>query len=517
MKNIFACCLIFFILAGLTAGCGGGGGVGDASSARSLSVNIDTGRYIPPDVVQYRVFVLATSTGQAVASSTINVPDTSVTITDVPKGQVNVAAFAVNALGIVGAYGTGSVNIVEGATTTLNISLVEGTGYWVVLGPSVTADPYGRSFPYESRTVSAAFLYPAAMSGVKCTVSNIHGADTAMYDSGPGGAWTVMQYSFADQPHVGWVNLIGRGTGSYFENTLIRDSGQETGNYSFAINGLGALPVNTTVPYNYNYPGIPQITSPLPSADVDFDNDLTINWVDLGPGYGYLVIAKAAYSGSAGLPVYSYLWSNVDLRQLDVNDPRSYISLYAGLPEETSATIPGGTFPAGYPNVNISVIAVPKDQLSYNSSGAAESIEDPGKSRYSMLHIWNAVIPTATFTIAVNPYGEAPRIASISPSTFSAGQEVSILGSGFGSSQGTGRVYFGNLDAGTASVWHDTFIMVQAPQNVESGYLKVETSTGGVSNPYPYNVQIAYLLDRLMASVRLNIYHINSIYKKWAS
>ncbi len=111
---------------------------------------------------------------------------------------------------------------------------------------------------------------------------------------------------------------------------------------------------------------------------------------------------------------------------------------------------------------------------------------------------------------AIGPAAAAPLITSLSPSSGPAHQDylrssgsgcavtstlVTISGSNFGATQGTGRVEF--LQAGTNRVqgcvlsWSDSQIRVRVPGGASSGPVRVVTS-GGVSNSVNFTVTYSY-------------------------
>lgn len=74
-----------------------------------------------------------------------------------------------------------------------------------------------------------------------------------------------------------------------------------------------------------------------------------------------------------------------------------------------------------------------------------------------------------------------PNITGISPAVASAGSLVTILGSGFGQTQGFGGVTFSNEGA-AVQFWSDTSITVAVPHDVSAGYVVVTTGLLLTSN-----------------------------------
>ena len=83
----------------------------------------------------------------------------------------------------------------------------------------------------------------------------------------------------------------------------------------------------------------------------------------------------------------------------------------------------------------------------------------------------------------------APTVASVSPTTGSAGTQVSLTGSGFGSLQGTGMIVLGTT-LGTVVSWSDTQVFATVNTGSMSGVAEVEQ--GGLpSNTVAFTVNTA--------------------------
>jgi hypothetical protein len=87
----------------------------------------------------------------------------------------------------------------------------------------------------------------------------------------------------------------------------------------------------------------------------------------------------------------------------------------------------------------------------------------------------------------------APSVASVSPTSGSAGTQVSITGSGFGSSQGTGIIVLGTT-LGTVVSWSDTQVVATVNTGSMSGVAEVEQ--GGLpSNTVAFTVNTASITN----------------------
>ncbi|MHB1684892.1 MAG: cellulase family glycosylhydrolase [Bacilli bacterium] len=78
------------------------------------------------------------------------------------------------------------------------------------------------------------------------------------------------------------------------------------------------------------------------------------------------------------------------------------------------------------------------------------------------------------------PQSSAPSIASLSPTSGTAGTAVTIAGSNFGSSQGSSVVNFG-ATAATVTSWSNTSVTATAP-NLAAGTVNVTVSVGGTAS-----------------------------------
>jgi hypothetical protein len=84
-------------------------------------------------------------------------------------------------------------------------------------------------------------------------------------------------------------------------------------------------------------------------------------------------------------------------------------------------------------------------------------------------------IMAATLTGAPRP--ESPVVTSISPRSGIAGTMVTIVGNGFGSSQGSGTVSLGGMPA-TIVAWSGGQIQAAVPPDIQTGPVQVTTGVG---------------------------------------
>jgi hypothetical protein len=103
--------------------------------------------------------------------------------------------------------------------------------------------------------------------------------------------------------------------------------------------------------------------------------------------------------------------------------------------------------------------------------------------------------------------GTAPAITSITPTSGPGGTVVAVSGSGFGKSQGSGKVTFANTQATVAS-WTDTAVAVKVPADLKNGNYMVKVSTGkATSNQIVFLVTAAKTTSSSEASRTGEIEH----------
>jgi len=91
----------------------------------------------------------------------------------------------------------------------------------------------------------------------------------------------------------------------------------------------------------------------------------------------------------------------------------------------------------------------------------------------------DAVVPDAA---------PAPTLDSIAPDVAVITTQVTLHGSHFGASQGTGKVSFGPATTADVQTWSDTQIIVTVPDVLPDAYDVTVTSAGGTSNAQPFRV-----------------------------
>ncbi|HTS07534.1 MAG TPA: IPT/TIG domain-containing protein [Candidatus Eisenbacteria bacterium] len=106
-------------------------------------------------------------------------------------------------------------------------------------------------------------------------------------------------------------------------------------------------------------------------------------------------------------------------------------------------------------------------------------------SSESTSYTYSATFDNVSVSTSSNP---APQITGISATTASAGEQVTISGSGFGASQGSSQVLLNN-SAATINSWSATSLTITIPSGATSGYLIVSVAPSmNDSNPIDFTV-----------------------------
>ena len=126
--------------------------------------------------------------------------------------------------------------------------------------------------------------------------------------------------------------------------------------------------------------------------------------------------------------------------------------------------------------------------LKTTDGGSTWVVQHPGSPGYLMLGV-SAVDATTAWAggfsgiLGTHDGGdERPDIASIAPSSGRIGNEVTISGCDFGSSQGSSSVSFGAVQATGYNSWSDTQIKVLVPSISQGLYQVTVTTPAGTSN-----------------------------------
>jgi hypothetical protein len=150
-----------------------------------------------------------------------------------------------------------------------------------------------------------------------------------------------------------------------------------------------------------------------------------------------------------------------------------------GLPG-TQVAITGSGFGAGQGNGNVWLGTVPAIVNTW-SDGQIVATVATGAATGNAQILQNGVMSNAVpFTINL------PHITGISPNNGSASTVVTVTGSGFGATQGSGNVWIGST-YGSVAGWSDTQVVASVASNAVSGIVKIEQN-GTWSNAVTFTV-----------------------------
>ncbi len=227
----------------------------------------------------------------------------------------------------------------------------------------------------------------------------------------------------------------------------------------------------------------PHITSISPSSGYPADQ-ITITGtgfgssqgsgnVWLGSTYGTVVswsdtqvvasIASNATSGVAQI-LQNGVWSNT-VSLTVVRPTITSISPSTGRAGD-QITINGTSFGASQGSGNVWLGSTYGTVVSWSDTQVVASIVSGATSGVAQIYqasIWSNAISLTVVT---------PHITSISPSTGRAGDQITINGTGFGSSQGSGNVWLGST-YGTVVSWSDTQVVASIVSGATSGVAQI--------------------------------------------
>jgi mRNA-degrading endonuclease toxin of MazEF toxin-antitoxin module len=193
----------------------------------------------------------------------------------------------------------------------------------------------------------------------------------------------------------------------------------------------------------------------------------------LGSKYGNVVswantqvvatIASGATSGVAQV-LQSSVWSNqISLTVITPNI--TSISPTSGV-AGTSVTINGTGFGASQGSGNVWLGSKYGTVVSWSDTQVVATIASGATSGIAQIlqgGVWSNQISLTVIT---------PNITSISPTTAYSGDQITITGTGFGASQGSGNVWLGST-YGTVVSWSDTQVVTAVASGATSGVAQV--------------------------------------------
>jgi RHS repeat-associated protein len=393
-----------------------------------------TGLYTAPSSIaaQQTVTVIATSVADTTKSA-------SVTVT------------------LMGASGTLSETFGQALT---NIDLTkEGTADWAVFGPT---NYYNYGAPL-TRKASVTPLIPVP------STPSAYSEENFLDSPGP----FAFEDGYPDVQESG-IAPVGMVTGSpapEFDFTIPADTTQRTLKIYGSVQGSvqmtaslsdGSAPAISDTSFSNTgstalggQPYYYALTYNAASAG----QTLTVKFVAQDGGYIYLNAATLTGSPVSVAPVVT-----------SINPSSGSIG--------SMVAISGSNFGASQGPSTVTLGGVTAPVSSWSSSGQTIEVAVPAGAQSGPVQVVTNGGPSNTNVL----FTLAPTVTSLSPSFGPAGTTVTISGSGFGTSEGTGSVTFNGVSA-TPSSWTDTQITVTVPAGATTGNVVVTQGVAATSTP----------------------------------
>jgi RHS repeat-associated protein len=141
----------------------------------------------------------------------------------------------------------------------------------------------------------------------------------------------------------------------------------------------------------------------------------------------------------------------------------------------SSVTLTGSGFGATQGSSQVSFNGVAATASSWSDTGITVTVPTGATSGAVTVTVGTLTSSGVSFTVAVPSV-----VSSVSPTSAIAGTAVTIIGSGFGSTQGSSTATFNGV-AATVSSWSDTQIVATVPRSASTGAVVV-TTNGAASN-----------------------------------
>ena len=147
----------------------------------------------------------------------------------------------------------------------------------------------------------------------------------------------------------------------------------------------------------------------------------------------------------------------------------------------TSITLTGTNFGASQSNSSVTFNGTVATPTSWSSTSIAVPVPSAATTGNVVVTVGAAASNGVSFTVLV-----PPSITSVSPTSGIPGTSVTITGTGFGSTQGSGTVWLGSIN-GVVISWSDTQVVATVAAGSTSGTAKI--MQGGVwSNAVNFTV-----------------------------
>jgi Bacterial Ig-like domain (group 2)/IPT/TIG domain/Beta-propeller repeat/Galactose oxidase, central domain len=246
--------------------------------------------------------------------------------------------------------------------------------------------------------------------------------------------------------------------------------------------GVSGMTTVTVVPAVA--PVVPTITSVTPTtgssgtqvtiAGSGFGAAQGTGCVYLGTGFGVIVswadgqiVAKVAPGSQSGIVQVLQGGQQSNSIVFTVNGPTiTGISPSSGL-AGTSVTITGSGFGAAQGNGQTRLGSVNGIVTSWSDTQVVAVVPTGDASGAAQILQNGAWSNSVAFTV------NSPQIASVNPNPTAAGTQVTITGTGFGATQGSGVVWLGSTN-GVVVGWSDTQVTATVASNALSGIVRIQ-------------------------------------------
>jgi RHS repeat-associated protein len=209
------------------------------------------------------------------------------------------------------------------------------------------------------------------------------------------------------------------------------------------------------------------------------------------------IVANIPSSASTGpiLASVNSVWSNPDVLFTLPNPQITGISPSSG-PVGTQIQINGSGFGATQGSSTLTMNSINVTPTSWSDTQIVATV--PATVTTGPVKVTEGGVSSNSNIYFTVP---APHVASVSPGSGVVGAQVTILGSGFQTSQGAGSVYFAgpplnNSINATISSWSDTQIVATVPANAITGPIRVYVNSVGSNQDVEFvlpNPQVATL------------------------
>src|SRR5438093_9602087 len=193
----------------------------------------------------------------------------------------------------------------------------------------------------------------------------------------------------------------------------------------------------------------------------------------LGTTYGVVIswsdtqiVANVAFGSKTGVAqvLQGGVWSNIV--NLTVSTPNIVSVTPTTAIAGTQITITGTGFGASQGSGNVWLGSTYGVILSWSDTQIVANVASGSKSGVAQ------VLQGGVWSNTVNLTVNTPNITSVTPTTAIAGTQITIVGTGFGASQGSGNVWLGST-YGVVVSWSDTQIVANVASGSKSGVAQV--------------------------------------------